>query len=77
MISERAWTTKQLKLLRELYPSTSQYEVEAALAPHTWNSIRCMADSLEIKRYYRKRNWRAICQSYVMQTGLFKVERVA
>jgi len=67
------WTNKQEKLLRELFPATPKYKVEQALWPHSWNSITIRASALEIRRYYRRRNWRAICQNHVMQTGLFKV----
>jgi hypothetical protein len=72
-----AWTNKQIKLLRELYPSTPKHEVERALAPHPWASIKEVARDHQIRRHYRRRNWKTICQSYVMQTGLFKVERTA
>lgn len=71
------WTTKQIKVLREVYPSLPKHEVEQALAPHPWRSVVVTAANLRIQRYYRRRNWRAICQGHVMQTGLFKVERTA
>ena len=56
-----AWTSKQIKELRELYSTAPFSSLEVALAPHTPGAIRCKANELGLTK--RKR-WADIARNH-------------
>ncbi len=58
---ERRWRTDEDKLLRILYPSSSQEAIEAALSDRSWSGITGRALRLKLRRrrqYHAPRDWR-------------------
>jgi hypothetical protein len=44
------WTTKEVAVLRLLWPDSSREEIVASIPNHTWKGIRMKAGSLKIQR---------------------------
>ena len=58
------WTAKQEQRLREMYPRYPRYQIEQALAPHTWQAIRGRANQLGIPRASMHRDWMKIAREH-------------
>jgi hypothetical protein len=67
-----AWTNKQIVRLRECWPTMTRQELIAEFDPHPWMSIKKTAFKFGIRRSGSFKDWKAICDAHVMQSGIFK-----
>ena len=67
------WTSKEVRVLREMYPTATNEEIMIALPAHSRSAIESMVARLQIRRRAPLRDWQSICRNHVMLTGLFRV----
>jgi hypothetical protein len=66
------WTAPEIKRLMEAYPVMDKQGLIDKFPRHSLGSIGMKAKELGIKRFVRRRNWTAICEAHVMQSGWFE-----
>jgi hypothetical protein len=66
------WTNKQMVRLRKYYPTMTKQELIIEFAPHSWGSIKMTAQRNRIRKRSKYKNWKAVCDAHVMQSGWFE-----